>query len=187
MTLRWCGESIGRRRLDGTSGRNANKLEDQLNFGRIHLYWVGSGHMVDYLIHQIDECCWIKDAWPVSCIGMAGRAFDSTDCGQNIDVYSMEYTFADGTKAFCGFRRMKSTRSDFATYIHGTKCAAQFSGDVHAATVHMFRDQRIGETTSPGHRPRTRTARGNTNGTISSTVFARTSRTTSASGPYIRT
>ena len=38
---------------------------------------------------------------------------------------------------------MKSARDDFATYIHGTKCAAQFSGDVHAATVHMFRDQRI--------------------------------------------
>ncbi len=127
----------------GPPGPNANKLEDQLNFGRIHLYWVGSGHMVDYLIHQIDECCWIKDAWPVSCIGMAGRAFDSTDYGQNIDVYSMEYTFADGTKAFCGFRRMNATRSDFATYIHGTKCAAQFSGDVHAATVHMYGDQRI--------------------------------------------
>ncbi len=128
----------------GPPGANANKFEDQLNFGRIHLYWVGSGHMVDYLIHQIDECCWIKDAWPVACIGMAGRAFDSTDHGQNIDVYSMEYTFADGTKAFCGFRRMNATRGDFATYIHGTKCAAQFSGDVHAATVHMFRDQRIG-------------------------------------------
>ncbi|MCU0960108.1 MAG: gfo/Idh/MocA family oxidoreductase [Pirellulaceae bacterium] len=127
----------------GPPGDGANTIEGQLNFGRIHLFWVGSGHMVDYLIHQIDECCWIKDAWPVSCIGMAGRAANSTDCGQNIDVYSMEYTYADGTKAFCGFRRMNSARNDFATYIHGTKCAAQFSGNVHAATVHMFRDQRI--------------------------------------------
>ena len=40
---------------------------------------------------------------------MGGRAPDSTDCGQNIDVYSIEYTFADGTKAFCGFRRMNHT------------------------------------------------------------------------------
>jgi hypothetical protein len=114
-----------------------------LQFGRIHLHWIGSGHMVDNLIHQIDECCWIKDAWPVECHGMGGRAADSQDCGQNIDTYSMEYTFADGTKAFCGFRRMRKTRSDFATYIHGTKCAAQFSGNVHAATVHLFKDQRI--------------------------------------------
>ena len=124
-------------------GANANQLTRQLQFGRIHLFWVGSGHMVDNLIHQIDECCWIKDAWPAEVRGFGGRAPDSKDHGQNIDVYAMEYTFADGTKAFCGFRRMNHTQSDFATYIHGTKCAAQFSGQTHAATVHLFKDQRI--------------------------------------------
>lgn len=127
----------------GNQGDKCNRLEDQLQFGRIHLFWIGSGHMVDYLIHQIDECCWIKDAWPVECHGMGGRVPGSTDCGQNIDVYSMEFTFADGAKAFCGFRRIAKTRTDFATFIHGTKCAAQFSGKVHAATVHRFKDQRI--------------------------------------------
>jgi len=126
-------------------GKKCNDLLSQLEFGRIHLYWVGSGHMVDYLIHQIDECCWIKDAWPVEAVGFGGRVPASPDCGQNLDVYSIEYTFADGTKAFCGFRRINETRSDFATYIHGTKCAAQFSGNVHAATVHRFKDQRIGK------------------------------------------
>ena len=135
-------------RLGGAScltpqGEKSNDLLSQLQFGRIHLYWVGSGHMVDNLIHQIDECCWIKNSWPVECQGLGGRAVDSEDCGQNMDTYSMEYTFADGTKAFCGFRRMNKARSDFATYIHGTKCAAQFSGNVHAATVHLFKDQRI--------------------------------------------
>ncbi len=127
----------------GNQGANANDLNRQLQFGRIHLLWVGSGHMVDNLIHQIDECCWIKDAWPVEAHGLGGRVPRSQDHGQNIDVYSMEYTFADGTKAFCGFRRINKTRSDFATYIHGTKCAAQFSGQTHAATVHLFKDQRI--------------------------------------------
>ncbi len=127
----------------GPQGDKSNNLMNQLQFGRIHLFWVGSGHYVDYLIHQIDECCWIKDAWPVSALGMGGRVPNSTDCGQNLDVYSIEYTFADGTKAFCGFRRMNNARSDFATYIHGTKCAAQFSGNVHAATVRMYKDQRI--------------------------------------------
>ena len=127
----------------GNQGAKSNLLLEQLQFGRLNLYWIGSGHMVDYLIHQIDECCWIKDAWPVSAIGMGGRVPGSRDCGQNIDVYSIEYTFADGAKAFCGFRRANKTRSDFATYIHGTKCAAQFSGNVHAPTVHRFKDQRI--------------------------------------------
>lgn len=124
-------------------GEKANRLLDQLVFGKAHLHWLGSGQMVDNLIHQVDECCWIKDSWPVSCLGMGGRVPGSKDCGQNIDVYSMEYTYADGTKAFCGFRRMNRTRTDFATYVHGTKCAAQFSGNVHAATVHRFKDQRI--------------------------------------------
>jgi predicted dehydrogenase len=129
----------------GNQGDKANQLTSQLRFGKLGLLWVGSGHMIDFLIHQIDECCWIKDAWPVSCNGLGGRVPHSSDCGQNIDVYSMEFTFADGTKAFCGFRRMKQTRSEFATYIHGAKCAAQFSGNVHAATVRMYKDQRIGD------------------------------------------
>ncbi|NQU25711.1 MAG: gfo/Idh/MocA family oxidoreductase, partial [Candidatus Nealsonbacteria bacterium] len=98
---------------------------------------------VDNLIHQIDECCWIKDAWPVSCDGMGGRGPESQDHGQNLDVYSMEYTFADGSKALCGFRRISHARSEFATFIHGTKCAAQFSGQTHRATVHLFKDGRI--------------------------------------------
>jgi predicted dehydrogenase len=126
-----------------SQGDNSNVLMNQLQFGRIHLFWIGSGHMVDNLIHQIDECCWIRDAWPVSVVGMGGREPHSTDHGQNLDVYAMEYTYPDGTKAFCGFRRANKTRTEFATFIHGTKCAAQFSGRTHAATVHMFKDQRI--------------------------------------------
>jgi len=134
---------LGGSRWLRSQGDDSNILMNQLQFGRIHLYWIGSGHMVDNLIHQIDECCWIKDSWPVSVVGMGGREPHSEDHGQNLDIYSMEYTFADGTKAFCGFRRMNKARSEFATFIHGTKCAAQFSGRTHAATVHMFKDQRI--------------------------------------------
>ncbi|MFC1635592.1 Gfo/Idh/MocA family oxidoreductase [Planctomycetota bacterium] len=127
----------------GNMGEKANELMSQLQFGRIHLFWIGSGHMVDNLIHQIDECCWIKNAWPVSCHGQGGRVPRSEDHGQNIAVYSMEFTYPDGTKAFCGFRRANKGHNEFATFIHGTKCAAQFSGNIHAATVHMFKDQRI--------------------------------------------
>ena len=128
-----------RKQADQTS-----KFMDQLKNCRIHLFWLGSGHMIDYLIHQIDECCWLKDSWPVSAHGFGGRVPNSADLGQNIDVYSMEFTFADGTKAFCGFRRIKKGQGDFRTFVHGTKRAAQFSGQTHKATVHMFKDQRIG-------------------------------------------
>ena len=55
----------------------------------------------------------------------------------------MEYTFADGTKALVNSRSISDSYEDFATYVHGTRCAAQFSGNIHAATVHTYKDQRI--------------------------------------------
>ncbi len=131
------------RRWMGSMGEKSNDFIEQLAFGKIHLLWVGSGHMVDNLIHQIDECCWLMDDWPVSCHGMGGREVHSDDHGQNIDNYSMEFTFPNGKKAFCGFRRAHKGHSEFATFVHCTKRAGQFSGNVHRATVHMFKDQQI--------------------------------------------
>jgi len=133
------------RRWMDDQGEKSNDLLEQLKFGKINLFWVGSGHMVDNLIHQIDECCWIMDDWPVTCHGMGGREVGSTDRGQNVDIYSMEYTFPDGRKAFCGFRRAHRGHREFATFVHGSKRAGQFSGNVHAATVHMFKDHHISE------------------------------------------
>jgi predicted dehydrogenase len=130
------------RRWMGSMGEKSNQFMEQLQFGKVNLLWVGSGHMVDNLIHQIDECCWLMDAWPVSCHGMGGREVGSDDHGQNVDTYSMEFTFPNGKKAFCGFRRAKGGHQEFATFVHCTKRAGQFSGNVHQATVHMFKDQR---------------------------------------------
>jgi predicted dehydrogenase len=138
-------DRMGGRRWMGSQAEKSNDLLEQLQFGKIHLLWVGSGHMVDNLIHQIDECCWLMDSWPVSCHGMGGREVGSDDHGQNIDTYSMEFTFPNGKKAFCGFRRAHKGYSDFATYVHCSKRSGQFSGKVHKATVHIFNDHRIAE------------------------------------------
>jgi predicted dehydrogenase len=105
------------------------------------LLWVSTGRFIDYLIHQVDECCWIKDAWPVSAHGLGGRAPGSVDASQNLDSYAIEYTFADGTKAQVNGRFIPGCHSDFATFIHGTQCAAQFSGHIHAPTTLVFKDQ----------------------------------------------
>jgi hypothetical protein len=93
-------------------------------------------------IHQIDEICWINDAWPVSAHGIGGRAADSTDCGQNLDSFTIEWTFPEGTKAFDMVRWLPNCHTEFAIYLHGTKCAAQFSGSNHKGTVHIYKDQR---------------------------------------------
>ncbi len=117
-------------------------LEWQLrNFTKF--LWVSGGLFAEMDIHQIDEICWIKDAWPVSAHGVGGRVANSTDCSQNLDSFSAEWTFADGTKAYDVVRYIPKCHDDFATYIHGTRRAAQFSGSIHAATVRTYRDQRI--------------------------------------------
>lgn len=107
--------------------------------------WVSSGKLVDWMIHQIDECCWIKDSWPVAAQGFGGRAPYDPDCSQNLHAYSVEYTFADGTKAMVNSRSMKGCETEFSTYLHGTKCAAQFSGNVHAPTARIFKGQSIAD------------------------------------------
>ena len=105
--------------------------------------WVSGGLWAEMDIHQIDEICWSKDAYPVSAHGIGGRAANSTDCSQNLDSFSVEWTFADGTKGYDVVRYIPGCYNEFATFINGTKCAAQFSGNIHAGTVHTYKDQRI--------------------------------------------
>ncbi len=126
----------------GNSTPHKNELEWQIRH-RTQFQWGGAGLFIELMIHQIDECCWLKDAWPVSANGMGGQVARSHDCGQNLHNYSIEYTFADGAKAMVYGRTMPNCYNDFATYVHGTKCAGQFSGHVHRATVHTYKDQRI--------------------------------------------
>ncbi len=108
----------------------------------VHFLWVSGGLFAEMNIHQIDEICWLKGEWPVTAHGIGGRAANSTDCGQNLDSLAIEWTFADGTKATDVVRWLPKCHEEFATYLHGTRCAAQFSGNIHEGTVHTYRDQR---------------------------------------------
>jgi predicted dehydrogenase len=108
----------------------------------IHFLWVSGGLFAEMNIHQIDEMCWIMDAWPVSAHAVAGRAPDSADCSQNLDSFAVEWTFPNGAKGVHTVRWLPNCHTEFATYIHGTRCAAQFSGWSHVGTVHLYKDQR---------------------------------------------
>ena len=128
----------------GPFPKGQNELLWQLSPGHPYQFmWSSGGIFIELMIHQIDECFWIKDALPVSAHGVGGRFAGSTDCSQNLDSYSIEYTFADGTKALVTGRYIPNCHTDFATFIHGTKCAAKFSGDIHAPTSWLYKDQRI--------------------------------------------
>jgi hypothetical protein len=56
--------------------------------------------------------------------------------------FSVEYTFADGAKAYDVVRYIPNCYTEFATFVHGTKRAAQFSGTVHSGTCAIYKDQR---------------------------------------------
>ena len=60
--------------------------------------WASGGCYSDFLIHNIDECCWMKDAWPVQAVATGGRTYRGDCIDQNFDTYSVEYTFDDGAK-----------------------------------------------------------------------------------------
>lgn len=134
-------------RMDGGGGlppRRAGESELLWQIRRSPWFlWASSGRFIGLMVHQIDECCWLKDAWPVSAHGVGGRIANSPDCSENHDTYSIEYTFADGTKAMVVGRYIANCYNEFATFVHGTKCAAQFSGNIHAPTVHTYKDQRV--------------------------------------------
>ncbi|HUY36558.1 MAG TPA: Gfo/Idh/MocA family oxidoreductase [Pirellulales bacterium] len=83
--------------------------------------WASGGSYSDFLIHNIDECCWMKDSWPVQASGSGGRHFRGDYVDQNFDSYSVEYTFADGAKLFLEGRNIPGCQDEFASFAHGTK------------------------------------------------------------------
>lgn len=93
--------------------------------------WLSGGGYSDFLIHNIDECCWMKDAWPVEAKGSGGRHYRGDAVDQNFDIYSVEYTFADGTKLLLDGRTQPGCHQEFASYAHGTKGAATISARAH--------------------------------------------------------
>ncbi len=99
---------------------------------RFHSFmWASGGVYSDYYIHNIDECCWMKDAWPVRAQATGGRHYRGGDVDQNFDNYSIEYTFADGTKLMLYGRGMTGCHEEFASYAHGTKSVGVVSSYVH--------------------------------------------------------
>jgi predicted dehydrogenase len=94
--------------------------------------WLSGGAVSDFLIHNIDECCWIKDAWPIEAKGAGGRHYRGDNIDQNFDNYSIEYTFEDGAKLLMNGRTMPGCHKEFASYAHGTKGSAVISQSGHA-------------------------------------------------------
>jgi predicted dehydrogenase len=112
---------------------------------RFHSFlWAGGGAFSDFYIHHIDECCWMKGAWPVKAHALGGRHYRGNSVDQNFDNYSVEYTFADGTKLYLNGRCIEGCHDEFASYAHGSKGFAVISQGGHTpAHCRIYKGQDI--------------------------------------------
>ncbi len=93
--------------------------------------WASGGCFSDYYIHQIDECSWMKGAWPTEAHAIGGRHYREDYVDQNFDLYDVEYTYPDGTKLFYQGRNMQGCQNAFCSYAHGTKGSAVITTSGH--------------------------------------------------------
>ncbi len=111
--------------------------------------WASGGLVHDFTSHNIDECCWMKGAWPVRAEGFGGRYYREDAVDQNFDHYSAEYTFADGTNLLVSARNMSGCLGRFASYAHGTAGSAVISTFMHTPAKcriyrgHNFADDQL--------------------------------------------
>jgi predicted dehydrogenase len=127
--------------------RPSNIPELHYQIRRFHSFlWASGGCYSDFLIHNIDECCWMKDSWPIKASGVGGRHYRGNNIDQNFDSYSVEYTFKDGAKLLLEGRTMDHCHQEFASYVHGTKSAAVISSNSHTpARCRIFKGQNLDE------------------------------------------
>jgi len=116
---------------------------------RFHSFiWASGGNYSDFYIHIIDHLGWIKGDWPVKAQGLGGRHYRQSPEGityvdQNFDIYSVEYTYADGSKFYFDGRCMNGCNDIYSSYLHGSKgmAVASRSGDCGApSSIHKGQD-----------------------------------------------
>lgn len=85
--------------------------------------WLNGSFFVDWLIHNIDVCCWILGGYPVSAQGMGGRQVRK-EADQLFDHYMAEYTFPNGSRMVAQGRHIANCHDFFGDIIHGTTGSA---------------------------------------------------------------
>jgi predicted dehydrogenase len=109
-------------RSAGYQAKPAEMSEVEFQLRKFHGFiWASGGIYSDFYIHIIDHCCWMKNAWPISAMGLGGRHYRGDCVDQNFDVYGVEYTFPDGGKLMMDGRSMAGCESIYHSCAQGTK------------------------------------------------------------------
>jgi predicted dehydrogenase len=110
----------------------AGQSELMYQIDRFHSFlWASGGAFSDFYIHNIDECCWMKNAWPVKAQASGGRHYRGNSVDQNFDTYSVEYTFDDGAKLFLEGRCIDGAAKEHSSHAQGSKGCATISERGH--------------------------------------------------------
>lgn len=130
-------------RMHGPVGLSERRPDESELAHQIRNYscftWVNGSFILDWLIHNLDVCCWVKDAWPVKAQGQGGRQVRMQQ-DQLFDHYAVEYEFADGTRLFAQGRHQAGCWGFFGDVIHGAKgCAVLGEGITEPKTYTGFR------------------------------------------------
>lgn len=133
VTLLQAYRMAGRTAMEFSGPKPDAKMSDlEYQIRRFHSFlWASGGSFSDFLIHNIDESCWMKNAWPIKASGYGGRHYRGNNIDQNFDNYTVEYVFADGTKLYLHGRSMDGCEGRFASYAHGSKGSAIISTAGH--------------------------------------------------------
>jgi len=103
--------------------------------------WVTGGFFIDWHCHNVDQACWVKNAWPVAAQGMGGRCY--ADAGNLLDHYTVEYTFADGAKLFAFSRHMPNCWNEYADFAHGSKGSAVIMANLGQPEPKIYKSQKM--------------------------------------------
>jgi predicted dehydrogenase len=118
----------------------ANELMFQLQ-RPVSFNWVTGGFFIDWHCHNVDQACWVKNAWPVAAQGMGGRCY--AEAGNLFDHYSVEYTFADGAKLFAWSRHMPNCWNEYADFAHGSKGSAVIMANLGQPQPKIYKSQKM--------------------------------------------
>ncbi len=118
----------------------ANELTFQLQHP-VCFNWVTGGFFIDWHCHNVDQACWVKNAWPVAAQGMGGRCY--ADAGNLLDHYTVEYTFADGAKLFAFSRHMPNCWNEYADFAHGSKGSAVIMANLGQPEPKIYKSQKM--------------------------------------------
>jgi len=131
-------------RMHGPVGFHPRQPDQTLLAHQITNYscfnWLNASFFVDWLIHNIDVCCWAKNTWPVSAQGQGARVARIYP-DQMLDQYSVEYTFADGTKLFAQGRHNSGCWDIFSDFAHGSKGSAILMERLAASKSRIYKGQ----------------------------------------------